>query len=143
MVLVKCGECNKEISSEAKQCPHCGHKNESKYGCVPMAIIGFIVLAAIISSEPKSSDQNAPADDRASAIGVCRDFITQSLHDPSSAEFESSAQSYVEQTSPDNWKVQRKARASNGFGALRLSTFECQMSLSNGIWNATSVKQLD
>lgn len=26
MALIKCSECNKDISSTAKVCPHCGHK---------------------------------------------------------------------------------------------------------------------
>lgn len=30
MALIKCSECNNEISSSAKVCPHCGYKNESK-----------------------------------------------------------------------------------------------------------------
>ena len=30
MALIKCSECHKEISSNAKVCPHCGYKNEHK-----------------------------------------------------------------------------------------------------------------
>ena len=30
MALIKCSECKKEISSTAKVCPNCGHKNENK-----------------------------------------------------------------------------------------------------------------
>ncbi len=30
MALIKCSECNNEISSSAKTCPHCGYKNEKK-----------------------------------------------------------------------------------------------------------------
>lgn len=30
MALIKCSECNKEISSSAKVCPHCGYKNDNK-----------------------------------------------------------------------------------------------------------------
>ncbi len=30
MALIKCRECNKEISSTAKVCPHCGYKNDNK-----------------------------------------------------------------------------------------------------------------
>lgn len=29
MALIKCSECNKDISSTAKVCPHCGHKNDN------------------------------------------------------------------------------------------------------------------
>ncbi len=30
MALIKCKECNKEISSTVKVCPHCGYKNDKK-----------------------------------------------------------------------------------------------------------------
>lgn len=30
MALIKCEECGKEISSSAKECPHCGYKSDSK-----------------------------------------------------------------------------------------------------------------
>lgn len=30
MALIKCSECHKEISSNAKVCPHCGYKNDNK-----------------------------------------------------------------------------------------------------------------
>lgn len=30
MALIKCKECNKEISSTVKACPHCGFKNDKK-----------------------------------------------------------------------------------------------------------------
>ena len=28
MALIKCKECNHEISSTAEYCPHCGYKND-------------------------------------------------------------------------------------------------------------------
>ena len=30
MALIKCSECNKEISSSAKVCPHCGIKQSNE-----------------------------------------------------------------------------------------------------------------
>ena len=29
MALIKCKECNKEVSDTAKTCPHCGYKLKS------------------------------------------------------------------------------------------------------------------
>ena len=29
MALIRCAECNKEISSSAKVCPNCGYKNDN------------------------------------------------------------------------------------------------------------------
>ena len=46
MALVKCEECQKEISSEAKACPHCGFKKE-KTGCLGVFGYGIIVVIAL------------------------------------------------------------------------------------------------
>jgi hypothetical protein len=58
MALIKCKECGKEVSSEAKKCPHCGKKlKTSSLGkgilYVFLILIGLIVLGAIISGTDK------------------------------------------------------------------------------------------
>lgn len=45
MALVKCKECDKEVSSEASSCPHCGFKKK-KTGC--LGVIGYLFLGLII-----------------------------------------------------------------------------------------------
>ena len=96
-----------------------------------------------LSEGPKNTNTSEPIDNKTSAIGACREFISQSLHNPSSAEFEASSNAIVEQISPNVWKVQRKVRAENGFSALRLSDFECQVELVGNNWKSNSVKQLN
>jgi hypothetical protein len=144
MSLKPCKECGKEISTKAENCPYCGVKIETS-GCLPALIIGGIVLGAImsLSEGPKNTNTSEPIDNKTSAIGACREFISQSLHNPSSAEFEASSNAIVEQISPNVWKVQRKVRAENGFSALRLSDFECQVELVGNNWKSNSVKQLN
>lgn len=48
MALKKCKECNKEISTTAKACPHCGAKSTATkiqdMGCAMMLIPVFIIL---------------------------------------------------------------------------------------------------
>ena len=47
MALIKCKECNQEISDKAEKCPHCGVKLKKDGGCcLPIIIIGIIVLIA-------------------------------------------------------------------------------------------------
>ena len=46
MSLIKCEECNKEISSEAASCPHCGFKKK-KAGCLTAIGYGIVVVIAI------------------------------------------------------------------------------------------------
>ena len=45
MALVKCKECDKEVSSEASSCPHCGFKKK-KTGC--LRVIGYLFLGLIL-----------------------------------------------------------------------------------------------
>jgi hypothetical protein len=145
MSLKPCKECGKEISTKAEKCPHCGVKI-SNHGCLlAMIVVGFSIGLFNILNGSDASNKNAsePVDNRTSAIGACREFISQSLHNPSSAEYDVTSNAFAEQISPNVWKVQRKVRAENGFGALRLSDFECQVELVGNNWKANSVKQLN
>jgi len=45
MAIIKCKECNKEISSRAKQCPNCGF-SQPKSGL--FKIIVFIIVALVL-----------------------------------------------------------------------------------------------
>ena len=55
MALVKCPECNKEISNQSKMCPHCGYKTNSQKNkrtvklilCL-LGMVLFIVLIAVM-----------------------------------------------------------------------------------------------
>lgn len=73
MALVPCRECEQQISSQAKICPHCGIQypvskmsNGGRIGC--LAVIAIIVLVSIIGSNsasppsPTSSFPTAPHD---------------------------------------------------------------------------------
>ena len=44
MALVACPECQREISTAAAACPHCGHKLPRRYGNGP-ALLLLLVLA--------------------------------------------------------------------------------------------------
>ena len=49
MALIKCSECGKEISEEAKKCPHCGITlKNTKMKKISITISIFIVLIAIV-----------------------------------------------------------------------------------------------
>lgn len=140
-----CKECGKEISTKADKCPHCGVKI-SNHGCLlAMIVVGFSIgLFNILKGNDTSNTTTSESVDiRSSAISACRSFITQSLHNPNSAEFDVTSNAYAEQISANTWKVQRKVRAENGFGALRQSDFECQIEYDGTNWKANSIKQLN
>lgn len=47
MALVKCKECGKEVSTQAKACPSCGAAAPKKTSLVTWIVLGFIVILAI------------------------------------------------------------------------------------------------
>ena len=46
MALVNCKECNKKISSDAKECPNCGYKKK-KTSWIFIAFVIFLIFGAI------------------------------------------------------------------------------------------------
>lgn len=53
MALIKCEECGKEISSQAKTCPNCGAKTEisekKKYNII-LVVCGLVVIILVLLS---------------------------------------------------------------------------------------------
>lgn len=70
MALINCKDCGKEVSTEAKACPHCGAKppkTPSKHG-FPIAailIIGIIAWLNHQASIPESPEARAEREERA------------------------------------------------------------------------------
>lgn len=69
MALIKCPECNQEISSHASHCPNCGcpietikaemrsiqkKKNQARYSCFHICSYSFIMLYRRLSFRTKS-----------------------------------------------------------------------------------------
>jgi len=63
MSLIKCKECQKEFSSNAKACPNCGAPNKKTSGCAMLFLILFgtivVVVVYINSTTPKSPPPTA------------------------------------------------------------------------------------
>lgn len=159
MALKSCKECNHQISTSAKTCPNCGYKTAPLIGGGWITIIVFILIFAFIgagkspeeavesaaeatndevltkrSSEPSQSDLDYQAK------GACILAIKANLHDPSSAEIYSN-DAYIENQN-GIYTVQMKVRATNGFGAKRLSVFECKLMQNNDTWLTMGIKEL-
>lgn len=49
MALIKCPECGKEMSDQAKACPNCGYKEKKKFDAkmIKFLVIGVVALALI------------------------------------------------------------------------------------------------
>jgi hypothetical protein len=60
MALVKCPECNKDVSDEAKACPYCGRPlqpasakkaaNATRNGCLGLLVlVGFVIIVGLLT----------------------------------------------------------------------------------------------
>lgn len=58
MALIKCKECNAQISSEAKACPHCGAKVKKPSGCLKWGgiIFAIMVIASLLGKAPETQE---------------------------------------------------------------------------------------
>lgn len=54
-MITECPECKKEMSTTAKQCPHCGFKNPTSLAWlwwIISAIVAFLILGVISGNSP-------------------------------------------------------------------------------------------
>lgn len=93
MTLIKCHECNTQISKNAKACPKCGAAPRSS---IILRIFSAIVLCIIIFSFTEKSDKNGTSseeqkpsrcEDSAYAAIVAQDEISEALVAPATADF--------------------------------------------------------
>lgn len=61
MALIKCKECEKEVSTKAEKCPNCGAPVKKKgIGCLGFSVlfIGFIVFVIVLGSVLNTSNKS-------------------------------------------------------------------------------------
>ena len=73
---------------------------------------------------------------------ACKQFVSQQLHDPDSAEFEPTA-NYPAKIDGGIYKIQVSVRARNGFNAIRRAVFDCEiMPMQQDRWLPVKIKQI-
>jgi ribosomal protein L40E len=82
-MMIKCPECEKDYSDQAKSCVHCGARNPTKMGgCLKAATIGMALLALFLAfllfgnlavNPEKQADRDA--------IDLCREAEQDQLLD--------------------------------------------------------------
>jgi hypothetical protein len=155
MALIKCKECGKEVSSNAKTCPNCGNKMPKKTSIATWIIGGvflFVVVTctlnvekakdageariAAMTPEQRAAEEKTKKDlsDLHDAQLTCEGEVKKTLHDPDSAQFDDfRGYAVLPHTAPpDHYIVLVTVRAKNGFGALRHIAIRCDLSRKNG-----------
>lgn len=120
MALIKCRECGKEISSDAKACPHCGAKPKTGIGCGPVLgiiLVGFIAWLAFGPSPtppaPKTEAEQQATTRMAMAAAAAK-ALKQSLREPDSLDIISIKTDQLANI------ICLEYRAKNGFGGTSI-----------------------
>ena len=150
--MIACKECNREISSKAEACPHCGFRLQ-RHGCAKtflhLLFLAFIVvpIAIYLASDPRKDSPPSPPtaadlerEQLRSAWHACERTIRSMLHDPGGAEFDDVPRYYVERLKDGGARVQISYRARNAFNALRHTTTECRLAQKGGAWSVLTIK---
>jgi len=129
MALIKCRECGKDISTEAKACPHCGAKPPYRPSLAFILIAGLLVVfgikASIESSRPPHQDapktaeqiaEDAAKERRHLVVAVTAKKLKDSMREPDSVEW-----LYIG-TNDTAEVVCLRYRARNGFGGMTVET---------------------
>lgn len=152
MALVKCTECNNQISTTADFCPHCGAKAKilvsmpqspvqskktgvthvSKWTVISLFAVITIGLLSISGGKRGRDEPKTEQDESSMAFIQCKAFVKEQLKAPSTADFGEYWDSHVMQvTDPgaklgeNTYQVTSYVDAQNSFGAKLRNKFTC------------------
>lgn len=141
MALSKCKECNKEVSSEAKACPHCGVSSPvpKKGGCLALIVLAGVITFLISrcgEDEAKEKKQACDAGDKAcisekykrEAWNLCKPIIERSAkfdYEFTDNWLDGGFTRYVVQDDQTIRYYGDKVKFANGFNAKTPMTYLC------------------
>ncbi|MCK9386052.1 MAG: zinc ribbon domain-containing protein [Nevskia sp.] len=150
MALIKCRECGKDISTDAKACPHCGAKPPYRPSLAFVVIAGLLIVFGIKSAftetgttgKVQTAEEIAAkeaADMRTKMAYVMIRKVKNSLREPESLDV-------IEVFSNEKADLLcMKYRARNGFGGYSVGLYvigEFGDSDSVKAWNAMCLKEM-
>jgi len=141
MALTKCRECGKEISTEAKACPHCGAKPGSSTAKIILVLVGSVIIWSIYFGgsetppQPRTAEQiaqDAAEQRRHLVVAVAAKKLKNAMREPESVE-------WIDIGTDENAEVVcLRYRARNGFGGMTVETMTItatQAGPDAALWN--------
>ena len=155
MALIKCPECEREISDTVVSCPHCGYRikevefvksvpvqEKKDIGCVNifMIVLIVVVILGIIASmardssssdsESSSSESDYSSTSSSSnfvAYNYAERYVKQNLKSPSTAEFPDvfEKSEHINPISDNKYQINSWVDSQNSFGAIIRTKFSC------------------
>lgn len=156
MALIKCAECNREISDKATACPGCGAPTVQPSGSAPptpsnegsyaniwpdmeksgttgkgkglLGLVGAVAAAFVTYSCMSSgSDADGPMKET-KALALCREAIRTFAKDPSNAKVPSAGAKTYGETHTFTWTAgANEIRLRNGFGMEIPASASCSV----------------
>ncbi len=149
MAMIQCKECGKEISSDARVCPHCG-KKRYRWGVGKILLAAFgvaVIIGAVISSLQQPGTPKAKVKENIctaiDAVTVAQGFIKKQLLAPATAHFQDvdrAASARIGSKKNCEWEVQTYVDAQNAFGAKLRAHYDVKLfliDLKNGRFTGT------
>jgi hypothetical protein len=135
--MYQCLRCGAWLYPNTPQCPRCGvlqfkparPANLAKITAI-VVVVGIIMLGGLLSLMSQGPQPTGPggASQSTSSQGaflVCRDFVTQRLKAPKSADFAPMAESIVRSDMNGVYRVSSHVDSQNGFGAMIRTAYAC------------------
>jgi len=106
----------------------------------------FAVIAIGASDDQKpNAVAKPPIDPELQVLGnaayACKQWVTESLNDPDSAEFVDEDSWFRKRLSDTDFQVIVQLRAKNAFNATMYAEMDCRLKLLDGNWQLESIKQ--
>lgn len=149
MALLNCKECNNQVSTQAKRCPHCGAKAPKKKMSMWIVIPTLVFWSVIIYACSQASENMTPAEKTERAMRhaayQCGYSIKETLNDPRSADFDYDNANIKPEIKNNQaaWVIRLPVRAKNAFNATIYTVYQCRVR-SNGDdnWETLSIKRI-
>ncbi len=166
MALKKCKECGKEISTKAKECPHCGVPAKKKAGCgsIALVLLGLLIIISILGSlgskesktttpEKSVGTSNKPIstwkerDNSLLAYGMIEDYVKNRLKSPSSADFPGlfdGKADHIQRLGGQKYRIVSWVDSQNAFGAMIRTRFVGEIEqMSEYRWSLISLQFIE
>lgn len=147
MALIRCTECQREVSSQAATCPGCGAPLAAKrstrgVGCgtVLFAFMAILLVLYVVGSSGGSRSAGEPISLEGQARGACSLFLEKRVHDPSSLQWVDYDEWPITSRGNNTWAVTATYRARNVAGALQLARTTCVVRRSGDEWALVSLQ---